>query len=91
MWKTIRSIASLLLSYGYTGGPFPLAYRGMGELFVILFFGLVAVGGTYFVQTGSLGWEAGVVGLQVGLLSAVLIAINNRGESVCHDRKKVSD
>lgn len=70
-------LPSLYLSYGYTGGPLPLAYRGLGEVFVILFFGLVAVGGTYFVQTGAWGWEAMALGLQVGLLSAVLIAINN--------------
>jgi 1,4-dihydroxy-2-naphthoate polyprenyltransferase len=70
-------IPSLFLAYGYTGGPFPLAYRGMGELFVILFFGLVAVAGTVFVQTGAWPREAWLLGLQVGLLSAVLISINN--------------
>ena len=70
-------IPSLYLAYGYTGGPFPLAYLGLGEFFVILFFGLVAVGGSYFVQVGTWEWPAGVLGLQVGLLSAILIAINN--------------
>ena len=70
-------IPSLYLSYGYTGGSFPLAYLGLGEVFVILFFGLVAVGGSYFVQVGTWDWPAGVLGLQVGLLSAILIAINN--------------
>jgi 1,4-dihydroxy-2-naphthoate octaprenyltransferase len=77
-WPIIAiGIPSLFLAYGYTGGPFPLAYRGLGELFVILFFGLVAVAGTVFIQTG--GWPlAGVLlGWQVGLLSAVLISINN--------------
>lgn len=77
-WPIIAiGLPSLYLSYGYTGGPFPLAYRGLGELFVILFFGLVAVGGAYFVQTGGWGWEVAVLGFQTGLLSAVLIAINN--------------
>ncbi len=69
---------SLLLAYGYTGGPVPLAYRGLGELFVILFFGFIAVGGSWFVQTGKM--PTGLVylsGLQIGLLSSVLIAINN--------------
>lgn len=69
---------SLLLAYGYTGGPVPLAYRGLGELFVILFFGFIAVGGSWFVQTGKM--PSGLVylsGLQIGLLSSVLIAINN--------------
>lgn len=70
-------VPSLFLAYGYTGGPFPLAYRGLGEVFVILFFGLVAVMGTVFVQTGGWPWPAAVLGLQVGLLSAVLITINN--------------
>jgi 1,4-dihydroxy-2-naphthoate octaprenyltransferase len=70
-------IPSLFLAYGYTGGPFPLAYLGLGEVFVILFFGLVAVMGTVFVQTGMWPWPAAVVGVQVGLLSAVLISINN--------------
>lgn len=70
-------IPSLFLAYGYTGGPFPLAYRGMGEIFVILFFGLIAVAGTVFIQTGGWPPEALLLGLQIGLLSAVLISINN--------------
>lgn len=70
-------IPSLFLAYGYTGGPFPLAYRGMGELFVILFFGFIAVTGTVFVQTGTWPVEALLLGGQIGLLSAVLISINN--------------
>ncbi len=70
---------SLFLSYGYTGGPVPLAYRGLGELFVILFFGFVAVCGAHYVQTGiwppsRLMW---ILALQSGLFSTVLIAINN--------------
>ena len=77
-WPIIAiGIPSLFLAYGYTGGPFPLAYRGMGELFVILFFGLVAVTGTVFIQTGGWPREALLLGLQIGLLSAVLISINN--------------
>lgn len=70
-------IPSLLLAYGYTGGPVPLAYRGLGELFVILFFGFVAVAGTVFIQTGNWPRESWWLGLQIGLLSAVLISINN--------------
>ncbi len=69
---------SLFFSYGYTGGPFPLAYRGMGELFVILFFGFVAVAGSHYVQAGEWGGlEVWTLGLQCGLYSSVLIAINN--------------
>jgi 1,4-dihydroxy-2-naphthoate octaprenyltransferase len=70
-------IPSLYLAYGYTGGPLPLAYRGLGELFVVLFFGLVAVAGTVFVQTLEWRPEALLLGFQIGLLSAVLISINN--------------
>lgn len=73
----VIGIPSLFLAYGYTGGPFPLAYRGMGELFVIGFFGLIAVTGTVFVQTGDWPREAILLGFQIGLLSAVLISINN--------------
>lgn len=70
-------LPSLFLAYGYTGGPFPLAYRGLGELFVILFFGLVAVAGTVFIQTAGWPREALLLGMQIGLLSAALISINN--------------
>jgi 1,4-dihydroxy-2-naphthoate polyprenyltransferase len=70
-------IPSLWFCYGYTGGPLPLAYRGLGELFVVLFFGLVAVTGSAFVQSGRWHLEAVIAGLQVGMLSTVLIAINN--------------
>ncbi len=70
-------VVSLFFSYGYTGGPWPLAYRGLGELFVILFFGLIAVSGTFFVHTGHWRSEATLAGVQIGCLSAALIAINN--------------
>ncbi len=68
---------SFFFSYGYTGGPFPLAYLGLGELFVVLFFGFVAVSGTTYLQMGEWRPEALLLGFQVGLLSAVLISINN--------------
>jgi 1,4-dihydroxy-2-naphthoate octaprenyltransferase len=73
----VIGLPSLFLAYGYTGGPFPLAYRGLGEGFVILFFGFVAVMGTVFIQTGTWPREAILLGGQVGLLSAVLISVNN--------------
>ena len=77
-WPIVAiGIPSLYFCYGYTGGPAPRAYRGLGELFVILFFGLVAVTGSAFVQSGQWHAEALVGGLQIGLLSTVLIAINN--------------
>jgi 1,4-dihydroxy-2-naphthoate octaprenyltransferase len=61
----------------YTGGPWPLAYHGLGDIFVFLFFGLVAVGGTYFVQTGRLTMEAILAGVPVGLLAANILVVNN--------------
>lgn len=77
-WPIVAiGVPSLFLAYGYTGGPVPLAYRGLGELFVVLFFGLVAVAGTVFIQTGAWPAAAWLLGWQTGLLSAVLISINN--------------
>lgn len=70
-------LPSLYLSFGYTGGPVPLAYRGLGELFVIVFFGWIAVMGTVFIQTGQWTFASFLLGTQVGLLSAVLILVNN--------------
>lgn len=70
-------IPSVYFSFGYTGGPLPLAYRGLGDFFVLLFFGLIAVSGSVFVQLGSWPWQGFVAGTQIGLLSTALIAINN--------------
>lgn len=70
-------IASVLMGYSYTAGPFPLAYLGLGDLFVILFFGLLAVMGIVFLNTGEWMIEAFILGLQIGLHATVLIAINN--------------
>jgi len=78
-------LPSLYFCFGYTGGPWPLAYRGLGELFVILFFGLIAVTGSAFLQSGQWDAEAVLAGFQVGLLSTVLIAINNLRD-VAEDR-----
>lgn len=87
-WSVVViGVVSLGFSYGYTGGPWPLAYKGLGELFVILFFGFVAVGGTFFVQTGEFNLPmVWVLGLQCGLYSCVLIAINNLRD-IEEDRK----
>lgn len=77
-WPIIAlGIPSLYLCYGYTGGPWPLAYRGLGDLFVLVFFGWVAVVGSTFLQTGLFHWHALLLGTQIGLLSTSLIAINN--------------
>ncbi|MEK6628381.1 MAG: 1,4-dihydroxy-2-naphthoate octaprenyltransferase [Bdellovibrionota bacterium] len=70
-------VVSILMGYAYTSGPLPLAYHGLGDLFVILFFGLIAVGGLFYLLTGFYTTAAFIVGLQIGFLSTVLIAINN--------------
>lgn len=70
-------VISMFLAYGYTGGPFPLAYKGLGELFVLIFFGWIAVGGSYFLQTLTYNTDAFVLGTQVGLYATMLIFINN--------------
>lgn len=70
-------VASVLCAVLYTGGPWPLAYVGLGEVFVVGFFGLGAVVGTAFVQTGSAGVEAVVVGLALGLVAAGILTVNN--------------
>lgn len=70
-------VISVMLAYLYTGGPLPLSYCGLGEVFVFLFFGLIATGGAYFIQTLHLSWQALLIGAQIGLLATVLIAINN--------------
>lgn len=73
----VIGLTSLAMGYAYTGGPYPLAYVGLGDLFVILFFGLIAVGGVFFLHVHSYAPAAFVAGLQVGLMATVLIAINN--------------
>jgi 1,4-dihydroxy-2-naphthoate polyprenyltransferase len=69
--------ASILAGVLYTGGPKPYGYEGLGEVFVFLFFGVVAVVGSYFVQTEDLRWEAFALSVPVGLLAAGILLVNN--------------
>jgi 1,4-dihydroxy-2-naphthoate octaprenyltransferase len=69
--------ASILAGVLYTGGPRPYGYEGLGEVFVFLFFGIVAVAGSYFVQVKHLDWEAFALAVPVGLLAAAILAVNN--------------
>jgi 1,4-dihydroxy-2-naphthoate octaprenyltransferase len=69
--------ASILAGVLYTGGPRPYGYEGLGEVFVFLFFGVVAVTGSYFAQTERLTWEAFVLAVPVGLLAAAILVVNN--------------
>jgi 1,4-dihydroxy-2-naphthoate octaprenyltransferase len=69
--------ASILAGVLYTGGPRPYGYEGLGEVFVFLFFGVVAVAGSYFAQTETLEWEALVLSVPVGLLASAILVVNN--------------
>lgn len=73
----IIGVASLVCGVAYTGGPWPLAYVGIADLFVFVFFGLVAVGGTYFVLTGGLSAAALFGGAALGCLATAVLAVNN--------------
>ncbi|HWX95510.1 MAG TPA: 1,4-dihydroxy-2-naphthoate polyprenyltransferase [Solirubrobacteraceae bacterium] len=69
--------ASILAGVLYTGGPRPYGYEGLGEIFVFLFFGVVAVVGSYFVQVQELPWQAFVCAVPVGLLASAILVVNN--------------
>jgi 1,4-dihydroxy-2-naphthoate polyprenyltransferase len=69
--------ASILAGVLYTGGPRPYGYEGLGELFVFLFFGVVAVVGSYYVQVQHLPWQPFVCAVPVGLLASAILVVNN--------------
>jgi 1,4-dihydroxy-2-naphthoate octaprenyltransferase len=69
--------ASIVAGVLYTGGPRPYGYEGLGELFVFLFFGIVAVAGSFFVQAEELVWEAFALAVPVGLLAGAVLVVNN--------------
>jgi 1,4-dihydroxy-2-naphthoate octaprenyltransferase len=69
--------ASILAGVLYTGGPRPYGYEGLGELFVFLFFGIVAVAGSYYVQVQHLPWQAFACAVPVGLLASAILVVNN--------------
>jgi 1,4-dihydroxy-2-naphthoate polyprenyltransferase len=69
--------ASILAGVLYTGGPRPYGYEGLGELFVFLFFGIVAVAGSYFAQVERVSPEALMLAVPVGLLAAAILVVNN--------------
>ena len=73
----VIGLASLLAGWAYTGGPRPIAYTALGEIFVWLFFGLAAVGGSYTLQTGSISAAALLAGALLGLMAAGVITVNN--------------
>ncbi|MCP4755437.1 MAG: 1,4-dihydroxy-2-naphthoate polyprenyltransferase [Proteobacteria bacterium] len=73
----LLGIAAVLAALAYSGGPFPLASNGLGDLFVFIFFGLVAVGGTYYVQALQLPLRVAIIAVPVGLLTTAILVVNN--------------
>lgn len=78
----ILGIISLYLTFGYTGGKVSLAYRGLGELFVFLFFGLFSVIGSYFIYSLSIDGRVVTLASIFGLLATTFICINNLRDRV---------
>jgi len=73
----VVGLASIAAGVLYTGGPRPYGYAGLGELFVFLFFGVVAVTGSHYVHAETLPWEAFALSVPVGLLSSAILVVNN--------------
>jgi 1,4-dihydroxy-2-naphthoate octaprenyltransferase len=76
-WMLAVGAASILCGIAYTGGPWPLGYLGLGDALVFVFFGLVAVSVTYFVQAGRITGLALLAGIPMGLLAANILVVNN--------------
>jgi 1,4-dihydroxy-2-naphthoate octaprenyltransferase len=76
-WLLIVGAVSIACGLAYTGGPFPLGYHGFGDVCVFIFFGLVAVGATYFVQAGRLSASSVLAAVPIGLLAANILLVNN--------------
>jgi 1,4-dihydroxy-2-naphthoate octaprenyltransferase len=76
-WLVAVGAVCIAAAWTYTGGPLPYGYRALGEVFVFVFFGLVAVVGTTYVQTGSLDGLAVAAAVPIGLLSVALLMVNN--------------
>lgn len=77
-WPVVAiGVASILSGVAYTGGPYPLGYHGLGDLFVMIFFGFVAVCGTCFVQAGEVPLLAWLASVPVGALATAILVVNN--------------
>jgi 1,4-dihydroxy-2-naphthoate octaprenyltransferase len=73
----VAGVVAILTGIAYTAGPRPIAYGAGGELFVWFFFGLVAVGGSYYLQTGAVSQSALMVGAMLGMPAAAVLVVNN--------------
>lgn len=73
----VIGILSIISAIAYTAGPFPLAYNGLGELFVFIFFGIFGVNGAYYINTGQFSSESLILSIPLGLLIANILVVNN--------------
>lgn len=73
----IIGVLSIIAGIAYTAGPFPLAYNGLGDIFVFLFFGIVGTAGTYYVQTGEFSLLSFLASIPVGALITNILVVNN--------------
>jgi 1,4-dihydroxy-2-naphthoate polyprenyltransferase len=86
-WPVLAmGLASLVAALAYMGGPRPIAYTPLGEAVVFVFFGLVAVTGSDFIQTGSVGTASWLAAVALGSLAAAALAVNNHRD-IPHDRR----
>ena len=70
-------LASIVSAIAYTGGPYPLGYHGWGDIFVFVFFGIIAVPGTYYLQSGFVSYDSILFGIPLGALSTAILIVNN--------------
>jgi 1,4-dihydroxy-2-naphthoate octaprenyltransferase len=82
----VIGIAAVLSGIAYTGGPYPLGYHGLGDLFVFVFFGLVAVCGTVFVQMGTVPPLAWIAAIPIGSLATAILVVNNVRDRATDER-----
>jgi len=82
----LAGLASIVAGWSYSGGPRPIAYTALGELFVLSFFGIVAVVGSYYLQVGDVSYAALLTGLIIGMPAAAVLAIDNYRD-LTHDRR----
>ncbi|MFU8860134.1 MAG: 1,4-dihydroxy-2-naphthoate polyprenyltransferase [Cyclonatronaceae bacterium] len=82
----VIGVFSILFGIAYTGGPYPLAYNGLGDIFVFIFFGFVAVIGTYYINTLELSTDAFWASIAAGALTTSILVVNNLRDSES-DRK----
>lgn len=77
LWLIALGAISIIAAWGYTGGKNPYGYKGLGEISVFLFFGVIATVGSYYVQTEKVTLQSVVTSLPMGALACALLAVNN--------------